>query len=225
MTSKNKNQEGAAPADAEPESNNIEWRSTKRPADKKNRLVVSTYSPDLRQKRVQNRIIEALEHFLPYYQSGRELQLSTKVLEQYFGSHAKPMYTWMRANLLLEVRSHSSWSARATTYQVKQSGFKKLWNLVHDRSFDYATERARQVEPVFRPYIDGEPLPLHQTVEGGRLYGPHQHLEKSVSCINAMTMTCRRPCRRSYCSQCQRTGDRTSRCGHATWVHVCSFVS
>jgi hypothetical protein len=183
LTSKNKNQEGDAPARTEPESNNIEWRSTKRPADKKDRLVVSRYSPDLRQKRVQTRIIEALEHFLPHYLSGRELQLSTKVLEQYFGSHAKPMYTWMRANLLIDVRGHSSWASRATTYTVKQSGFKKLWNLVHDRSFDYARERARQVEPDFRPYIDGEPLPLHQTVEGGRLYGPHQHLEKSVRAV------------------------------------------
>jgi hypothetical protein len=183
LTPKNKNQERAE-AGAEPEVDNIEWQQHKQQAGtRKKGLSLSTYQPDLRQKRVQKRILDALEHFLPYYLSGRELQLSTKVLEGYFGSHGNEMFNWMRRNLLTEVRSYSTWDGRAITYKVNQRGFDKLWVLVHHRTFDFATERARQVEPVFRPYIEGDPLPLHQTVEGGRLYGAHQTLEKCVRAV------------------------------------------
>lgn len=169
MTPKEPKQDEDASASVESESNNIEWqRATTLAGKKKTTLSLSRYSPDLRQKRVQKRIIDALEYFMQYYLSERELQLSTKILESHFGSHAKPMFNWLRSRLLRQVRSYSTYASRAITYVVNQEGFDKTWLRI-GRTFDYARERARQVEPSFRPFIDGqEDLPLHRTVEGGR---------------------------------------------------------
>jgi hypothetical protein len=147
------------------------------------RLKLAIYKPAINRKDVRRRIETALEHFLPYYASGRELTLSVKQLEKHFGFHTKPLYNWMRRNLLVEVRSYSVTAARAITYKVNQTGFKKVWLRLHGHSFEYAAERARQVEPSFRPFIDGAGLPLHRTVEGGRLYGSHQTLEKPVRAV------------------------------------------
>jgi len=146
-------------------------------------LKLTIYQPALNRKDVRKRIEAALEHFLPYYASGRELTLSVKQLEKHFGFHTKPLYNWLRRNLLVEVRSYSVVAARAITYKVNQQGFSKVWLRLHGRTFNYAPERARQVEPFFRPFIDGAELPLHQTVEGGRVYGAHQTLEKPVRAI------------------------------------------
>lgn len=147
------------------------------------RLVLSTYRPALSQARVRRRIKEALNEFLPYYR-GRERQIHQEYLERFFGKHQNDMYGWMRANLLREVRAFSVPAKRATTYVVYKDGFDKLWKLMYGTAFNYAPERANQIRPVMEPYITGvKELPLFQKHEGGRIYGPHQYLERDVRSI------------------------------------------
>lgn len=141
------------------------------------------YSPDLKQRRVRDRIETNLDRFLFAYR-GKEMQLHRDSLEETFGSHGNKMFGWLRARLLTNVRGHSVEASRSTTYTVNQDGFDDLWRLIHKEAFNYAEQRAKQLAPVLQPYFDGSvPLPLHNTTEGGRLYGPHLQMERDVKAI------------------------------------------
>lgn len=150
------------------------------------KLTLSIYKPALNRKDVRLKVELALEQFLQFYRSQEERTLSVPQLEEWFGKHQNALYKWLRANLLTEVRSYSVIKARAITYQVSQRGFDKTWALLHGQSFEYKTERARQVEPLFRPFLasdDPAGLALPK-IEGGRLYwGAAQTVEKEVRAI------------------------------------------
>lgn len=151
--------------------------------DKFGRWLPANYKPDVKQKRVRDRIKNSLARFLYAYR-GREMQLHRDRLEESFGSHGNRMYFWLKSRLLVNVRGHSAEAGRATTYIVNQDGFDNLWKLVHREAFNFAEQRAKQLAPELQPYFDGSKvLPLHSTVEGGRLYGPHLKMERDVKAI------------------------------------------
>lgn len=92
------------------------------------------------------------------------------------------MFRWLKAHLLCETRSYHASARRATSYVVNRPGYDSLFAKIHGRALNYDVERARQLEPEFRPYLDGtRPIPLTQKIDGGRLYGEHQwKLERDV---------------------------------------------
>ena len=149
------------------------------------KLQLSKYQPALNRKDVRKKIELALEHFLQFYRSQKEMTWAVPQLEKWFGKHQNDMYGWMRANLLREVRSYSVAQGRATTYAINQEKFAKVWARLHGETFDYATERARQVEPLFRPYLEADaPLELAvPKIDGGRLYWDGQNTEKVVRAV------------------------------------------
>lgn len=146
------------------------------------KLKLSIYKPAFNRKDVRRRVELALEHYLAYYRTQKEMTWSVPQLEKWFGKHQNDMFKWLKANLLREVRSYSVQQGRAITYVLNQTGFDKVWLQLHGHAFDYATERARQVEPLFRPYLDADhPLGMAlPKIEGGRLYWTGQNVEKVV---------------------------------------------